>query len=71
MREQALENARNMENLKKIQAMLTQGIPFAKHNRKVRVRAARGFSEWVGCFHQRVGAAPSVRLTTVVSSDLV
>ena len=24
-----------MENLKKIQAMLTQGIPFAKHNRKV------------------------------------
>ena len=24
-----------MENLKKIQAMLTQGIPFVKHNRKV------------------------------------
>jgi hypothetical protein len=33
-RRQALDQARSNENLKKIQMMLVQGIPFLKHNRK-------------------------------------
>jgi len=37
-RRQKLENARQAENLKKIQSMLTTGIPFLKHNRKGKIK---------------------------------
>jgi hypothetical protein len=37
-RRQKLENARQAENLKKIQGMLTTGIPFLKHNRKGKIK---------------------------------
>ena len=35
---QELEQARALENIKKIQGMLSTGIPFLKHNRKVKKR---------------------------------
>lgn len=37
-RRQQLENARAAENLKKIQGMLSSGIPFLKHNRKGKIK---------------------------------
>jgi len=37
-RRQQLENARAAENLKKIQGMLSEGIPFLKHNRKGKIK---------------------------------